>query len=174
VDTWPSGRGITTIDHVLTALTPWLAEAEGVTISGGEPFDQPDALCELLVGLRALTCVTIFVYSGYPFEKLAPWLREHPHLIDALMSDPYDASVPQTLALRGSDNQRLHLLTAHGASALASFERLATTTDRKLDAMFDADGSVWFAGIPARGDLARLRAVLVAMGHDASVSEGSA
>jgi anaerobic ribonucleoside-triphosphate reductase activating protein len=173
VDTWPAGQDLTDVEAVLTALTPWLAEAEGITVSGGEPFDQPEALHRLLLELRARTGVSIFVYSGYSFEKLAPWLQRNPDLIDALMSEPYDASAPQTLALRGSDNQRLHLLTALGAKALAALDRPATDSDRRLDAMFDADGTVWFAGIPARGDLARLRAALAAAGHHVSLSEGS-
>jgi anaerobic ribonucleoside-triphosphate reductase activating protein len=154
-------------------MTPWLVEADGVTVSGGEPFDQPDALNRLLLGIRALTGNSILVYSGFAFERLTPWIDRHPNLIDALISDPYDAAVPQTLALRGSDNQRLHLLTNLGTSALASLDRPAAPEDRRLDAMFDADGSVWFAGIPARGDLARLRAALAAAGHHISLSEGS-
>lgn len=173
IDTWPSGRGITDVDRVLDAVVPWLAGADGITISGGEPFDQPEALRQLLVRLRSLTRVTTLVYSGYPFEKLASWLEHHRGLIDALISDPYEHSVPQTMALRGSDNQRLHLLTPAGAAAFSCFNRPATTDDRRLDAMFDADGSVWFAGVPARGDLVRLREALKAAGHNISVSEGS-
>lgn len=172
VDTWPAGRDLTDVGRVLDAINPWLAGADGVTISGGEPFDQPEALQQLLLGLRSLTEVTILVYSGHPFEQLTTWLAANPGLIDALISDPYDHRVAQTLALRGSDNQRLHLMTPAGAKAFSSFNRVATADDLRLDAMFDADGTVWFAGVPARGDLPRLRAVLAAAGHDVSISEG--
>ena len=173
IDTWPSGRGIIDLDRVLDVLMPWLAGADGITISGGEPFDQPEALHQLLVRLRSLTRVTTLVYSGYSFEKLASWLEHHSGLIDALISDPYEHSAPQTMALRGSDNQRLHLLTPAGTTAFSCFNRTATADDRRLDAMFNADGSVWFAGVPARGDLVRLREALTGAGHNISISEGS-
>jgi anaerobic ribonucleoside-triphosphate reductase activating protein len=173
IDTWPTGRGITDVDRVLDVVMPWLAGADGITISGGEPFEQPEALHQLLVRLRLLTRVTTLVYSGYSFEKLASWLEQHSGLIDALISEPYEHSVPQTMALRGSDNQRLHLLTPAGTAAFSCFNRPATADDRRLDAMFNADGSVWFAGVPARGDLVRLREALTAAGHNISISEGS-
>jgi anaerobic ribonucleoside-triphosphate reductase activating protein len=172
VDTWPTDRGVTGVGRVLDAVKSWLAGADGITISGGEPFDQPEALRQLLLGLRSLTEGTILVYSGNEFEKLTGWLAESPGLIDALISDPYDYRAAQTLALRGSDNQRLHLLTRAGAAAFSSFDRPATADDLRLDAMFDPDGTVWFAGVPARGDLHRLREALAAQGHDVALSEG--
>lgn len=157
----------------MDALHEWLPHAEGITISGGEPFDQPDALRALLETLRARTSVSILVYSGHAFERLSPWLAANSGLIDGLMSEPFEASMPQTRALRGSDNQRLHLLTPLGVSELATIERPIGDDDRALDVMFDPDGTVWLAGIPMRGDLSRLRAALAEAGHSISLSEGS-
>lgn len=173
VDTWPEGRGVTTVAQIMDALRRWLAEADGITISGGEPFDQPEGLRDLLRSLREQTPVSVLVYSGHPFERIAAWLQRNPGLVDGLMSEPFEASRSQTRALRGSDNQHLHLLTPLGVSALAVIDRPIDAQDRTLDAMFDADGTVWFAGIPMRGDLAKLRAVLAEAGHDVSLTEGS-
>ncbi|HEY5758256.1 MAG TPA: 4Fe-4S cluster-binding domain-containing protein [Steroidobacter sp.] len=173
VDTWPEGRGLTTVSQTLSALHGWLDPAEGITISGGEPFDQPDALRELLLSLREQTPVSVLVYSGYSFERIAPWLELNPGLIDGLMSEPFDASTPQTRALRGSDNQQLHLLTPLGVSELSVIDRPIADPDRTLDAMFDPDGTVWFAGIPMRGDLEKLRKILAESGHSISLTEGS-
>jgi anaerobic ribonucleoside-triphosphate reductase activating protein len=171
VDTWAADRGLTTTEALVDALLPWLPEAEGLTISGGEPFDQPAALKVLLRELRRLSPLDILVYSGHPFGALAGWLRENPGLIDALISEPYDESIAQTLALRGSDNQRLHLLTELGRARFSAFERPARRDDRRFDVMFDADGGVWLAGIPARDDLHRLREALSADGHEVVFSE---
>jgi len=167
VDTWATGRGGTTVAAVLDAVSPWLVDADGITISGGEPFDQPEALTALLHGLRSRSAGDILVYSGYPFDSLQPQLDSGDSLIDALISGPLRIDQPQTLALRGSDNQTLHHLTPLGRQRHSdqALER------PHLDLMFDADGSAWFAGIPRRGDLNRLRQLAVADGHRMSVSE---
>lgn len=74
------------------------------------------------------------------------------------------------MALRGSDNQRLNLLTPLGRTRLGDYERLLITTDKALDLMFDETGSVWMAGIPRRGDLLRLRDLLQDQGHQLQIS----
>ena len=173
-DTWGTGRHRTTIASLVTRIQPWLAEADGVTISGGEPFDQPNALLELLRALRCLGRHDILVYSGYPLEHLAPLLADAEGLIDALISDPYEQVQPQSVALRGSDNQRLHLLTAVGRARFSRFERPLQPEDKALDLMLDEDGSVWMAGIPRRDDLLRLRTLLRDQGHQVQVSADTA
>src|SRR5215831_1013285 len=55
MDTWAEGRGITTVEEVINSIIPWLSKADGITISGGEPFDQPDALLELTARIRSKT-----------------------------------------------------------------------------------------------------------------------
>ncbi len=170
-DTWGHGRGMTTVEAVVQAVGPWLEEADGITISGGEPFDQPEALLALLRALRARTLTDVLVYSGHPVEAIAPWLTVADGLIDALISDPYLDDAPQTLPLRGSDNQRLHLLTDLGRRRFTASEQPFRVPERRFDVMFDADGQVFLAGIPPRGDLARLRAALAAAGHAAWTSQ---
>jgi anaerobic ribonucleoside-triphosphate reductase activating protein len=158
-------KELTTTDKLIDALTPWLAEAEGITISGGEPFDQPQALKALLQNLRDISQADILVYTGYALEDVAGWFENASHLIDALISDPYVEHAPQTLALRGSDNQRLHFLTDLGRAKFTPYDRFLCHADRHLDVMFDADGSVWFAGIPMKEDFRRLRETLTHNGH---------
>ncbi len=169
-DTWGPGRTVVDVASLLEQVAPWLDQADGVTISGGEPFDQFDALLQMLVGLRQRTAADILVYSGHPLETLQPMLDQARDLIDAVISDPYIEQADQSLALRGSDNQRLTLLTALGRSRLASLERASTPADKALDLMFDATGTVWMAGIPRRGDLLRLRELLRAQGHQVQTS----
>jgi anaerobic ribonucleoside-triphosphate reductase activating protein len=159
------------VSEVLGALAPWAANADGFTISGGEPFDQPGALAVLLAGIRELSAGDILVFTGYPVEEIAPQLFSMDRLIDALITDPFDRSAPQTLALRGSDNQRLILPTALGRERFAGFDRPADLRERSLDIMFDANGEIWFAGIPARDDFLRLSHLLREAGADVAISQ---
>ena len=169
-DTWGPGHRRLSLEQLLEHITPWLQEAEGITISGGEPFDQFDALRSLLEGLRRLSKLDILVYSGYALEQLDESLLQTNGLIDALISDPYIEALSQTMALRGSDNQRLSLLTPLGRARLGDYERLLEPTDKALDLMFDESGSVWMAGIPRRDDLLRLRDLLHEQGHHLQIS----
>lgn len=173
-DTWGSGRHRTTVGQLLDRVQPWLAEADGITVSGGEPFDQTEALLELLAALRQRSGLDILVYSGYPLEQLMPSLGRANGLIDALISDPFDRQQSQSMALRGSDNQRLNLLTELGRERFADFERPLQEGDHALDVMVDDDGSVWMAGIPARDDLLRLRDLLREQGHRLQISADTA
>jgi anaerobic ribonucleoside-triphosphate reductase activating protein len=51
-DTWAFTRDGEPVETVLKRMEPWFAEADGITISGGEPFDQADGLLALLAGFR--------------------------------------------------------------------------------------------------------------------------
>lgn len=155
--------------RVLEAIAGWLPGASGFTISGGEPFDQPSALRVLLSELRARHPGDVLVYSGHPVERLP--MPDFEGLIDALISDPLDLDHEQSLPLRGSDNQRLHLLTPMGRKRFGHANSPATQQNG-LDVMFDhRNGDVFLAGIPRRGDLNRLREILEAAGHRAGVTE---
>ncbi len=165
-DTWPSRKGATSVGQVMQTLALWLDDCEGVTISGGEPFDQPAELVQLLLAIKAHNRdINVLVYSGYPFEQLQRGEALSLNLIDALISDPYLQDAEQTKVLRGSDNQRLHCLTERGKSIFADCERDLLDSDKSLDIMFDSDSTVWLAGIPRKGDLKKLTELLRADGH---------
>jgi anaerobic ribonucleoside-triphosphate reductase activating protein len=173
-DTWSTNRGDTTLEQLLSQVGSYFPDTDGVTISGGEPFEQPDALVALLGELRRLTNADILVYSGYPIESLTETLAKAPGLIDALITDPFELHSAHSRPLRGSDNQRMHLLTPLGRQRFTQYERPLTEQDKSLDVMFDEDGSVWLAGIPSRGDFQRLRDLLNNEGHLVQISADKA
>jgi len=154
----------------MQTIQGWLATADGFSISGGEPFDQASALKMLLREIRNRHPGDVLVYSGYPVESLP--LPDFDGLIDALISDPLDIDADQTLPLRGSDNQRLHLLTSLGQRKFSDALLPRTDQNHALDIMFDdRTGEVFMAGIPRRGDLLRLRDALQAGGHLVATTE---
>lgn len=169
-DTWDAGAGRVSLPSVVQQLERWKGEADGLTVSGGEPFDQPEALAILIAAWRGMSERSIFVFTGYERNQIEPWLVTNPGLIDAIMTGPFRSEQPQTMAMRGSDNQTLHVLSALGSEFLA-YDRLIADADRRLDIMFDDHGDAWIAGIPARGDLGRLRRALAASGHRAETSD---
>ena len=92
-----------------------IAPAEGVTILGGEPFEQPAALAELLALLRPAG-LSAMVYSGHTHEALMAMRRPDVDALlrqtDILADGPFVAELyDERLAWRGSSNQRLLCLT---------------------------------------------------------------
>jgi anaerobic ribonucleoside-triphosphate reductase activating protein len=170
-DTWAFRTAAATVADALASAQTWLSTADGITISGGEPFDQIGALEALLRELRGRSAADILVFSGYSLEALGEHLSRMGGLIDAIVTDPFERETPQTLRLRGSDNQRLTFLTPLGRERFATCQRPRDETDRRFDIDFDDDGAIWFAGIPQRDDMVRLGMLLEAAGHKITTSE---
>lgn len=147
IDTWNFNSNQISLNDVNILLDTWLPKCDGITISGGEPFDQEEALFELLKFLKSFK-KSILVYSGYPFEKLKYKKEVLDEWIDVLISEPFDHQQTQTKALLGSDNQQMHLLTALGKKEFSMY--LEKSPEKKLDIQFD-DNTVWMTGIPENG-----------------------
>ncbi|WP_441249535.1 4Fe-4S single cluster domain-containing protein [Kitasatospora sp. McL0602] len=159
LDTWAADPG-TSVD--VTALQAWLSglpdPLDGITVSGGEPFQQPEALAALLEWVHAwrrdrATPVDVLVYSGYPLARLR---QQHSALLgrcDAVLTGPYVERLNSPgLRWRGSSNQRLTALTGLGRER---YEGTAPVDSPPMQVEV-ADGRIWFIGVPRQGDMDRL------------------
>ena len=79
---------------------------DGFTITGGEPFFQKEELKALLESLSYLSD-DILVFTGYYKEQLNDLDLKH---ISVLIDGPYIKEKNNGLTLRGSSNQRIHIL----------------------------------------------------------------
>lgn len=109
------------IDEIMHRILKNTFLIDGVTISGGEPFEQSQQLLPLLTELKNHQ-FSIWVYTGYLYETL----KKHPEhrkllpFIDVLVDGPYlqNAANPN-LRYIGSSNQRiLKLVNGEIASIL--------------------------------------------------------
>lgn len=84
---------------------------DGITISGGEPFEQTEFL-EKLVTLASEYTDDILVYTGYKYEELLANAKTKVILdkIGVLVDGEYVDSLNDGLPLRGSSNQRVLFL----------------------------------------------------------------
>jgi len=109
--------GYITKVNTLATLIHSVADIEGLTITGGEPFLQSAALSQLIQQVTAKRDLGIIVYSGYTRLQLEKRAKNdkavHRFLnqIDLLIDAPYEAEHNEGTTLRGSSNQGLHLLT---------------------------------------------------------------
>ena len=109
-------------------------EIEGITISGGEPLEQADALTELLHKVRqSRPELTVISYTGYRYEELTSenakaYLAE----LDLLIDGPYIHELNDNQGIRGSSNQRLIFLS----DRMKNNEQKLATGKRKLEFIF--------------------------------------
>lgn len=86
---------------------------DGITISGGEPFLQAQALTDLLNEVSKVRPeLTVLVFTGNKLEELTD-LDSKAFLgkIDLLIDGEYIQELNDGIGLRGSSNQRVHFLT---------------------------------------------------------------
>ena len=91
---------------------------EGITISGGEPFEQPEELLRLVRAARDRK-LSVLIYTGYTYEELMNSFsgikRDLMHDVlkhtDYLIDGPYVRENPSRNKWAGSGNQRFLLLS---------------------------------------------------------------
>ena len=115
---------------------------EGVTISGGEPFEQPKGLFELVRALREASDLSILVFSGYTQAEIRkmPYGTEVLENVDVLVAGPYNRSQHLGHHLLGSANQRICLLTQRYTEADIS-------KVPRSEVVLTADGIIHLSGV---------------------------
>lgn len=101
-----------TVDRLARHLSSRRASIDGLSVLGGEPTEQPEALVALLRAVRGLGLTTV-VFTGRTLEALQgdAQLAGILDWTDLLVDGPFvQALAVPGLRWRGSSNQRLHLL----------------------------------------------------------------
>lgn len=121
---------LTPIDSIVAKIDEKSGEHDGVTIIGGEPFDQADSLALLVVKLKAKG-YHLTVYSGFTLKELKARKDESVNLIlsnvDLLIDGAFDRNLTKNAGeYRGSSNQRLiHIPLLRGQMANEDRKSLA-------------------------------------------------
>ncbi|WP_433363831.1 4Fe-4S single cluster domain-containing protein [Actinoplanes sp. CA-142083] len=134
--------------------------ADGLTISGGEPFAQAAALAALVEQVRARRDLSVLSYTGYTVEHLrrhgTPAQTRLLGLLDVVIDGPYLVDRHADLRWRGSANQRIHVLTDRHRG-------LGSGPEAGVGLQFEIDRSgalTWLGVPPVRGFRGRLEEAL--------------
>jgi len=86
---------------------------DGITLSGGEPFEQAEGFAELSLKAKKLG-IHIMTYTGYTYENICKLMDEKPgwkellENTDILVDGPFELEKRNiSLRFRGSENQRI-------------------------------------------------------------------
>ncbi|GLY35448.1 radical SAM protein [Amycolatopsis sp. NBRC 101858] len=127
-------------------LVPWqdlvsrvlaIEGIEGVTLLGGEPFDQPSPLGEFAAAVRAAG-LSVMTFTGNVLEELPP--SKLLDSTDLLVDGPFLADRPElSRPWVGSVNQRFHFLTDR-------YDESIFTTPNRLELTIAPDGAIELNG----------------------------
>lgn len=124
---------------------------EGLTISGGEPFQQDlDDFYNLLARLRAETSLTIMCYTGYTMAELVadPQKKRLLAFIDILVDGPYVQELDRGQLWRGSENQTIYFLSSAYSHLAKGMEK---KMGRPVEIQFANGLDFSFTGVPPKG-----------------------
>ena len=136
------------IKFLMEELKPMLNVASGVTISGGEPLDQPDALFDLLERINENGINDILLYSGYLKDNI---LLQYPYLsklIAALIDGSFVEGAATNKIWKGSENQTL---TVFKEEYRSDYEQWSISTKRNIQ-LINKNTGMYLIGIPCQED----------------------
>lgn len=111
-ETHESANGrLVSVDEIIGDIAARRGAHDGVTILGGEPFDQAESLEILVAGLKA-NDYHLCIYTGYTLESLiarnSESVNEILKTVDLLVDGAFDRNLTRDAGeYRGSSNQRL-------------------------------------------------------------------
>jgi anaerobic ribonucleoside-triphosphate reductase activating protein len=112
-ETWSHYKNnLITIEEIIEEIKN--SSATGVTISGGDPFEQPEELFYLLTKIKQLSLSDgVIVFSGYTIDEIRvrEELNKSLDYIDVLIDGLYIDEKRISSGLAGSSNQEFHFLT---------------------------------------------------------------
>jgi anaerobic ribonucleoside-triphosphate reductase activating protein len=137
-------------DRLAAGIEASAGHFDGITITGGEPFDQYEPLLLFCACIKKTTALNIYAFTGYRLEEL---MKKHPdrlfvQYIDFLMDGRYEKDRHDDRNVMGSSNQRLYSFEEG-----VPVEQADYFPSNKWSVAVSDDGDAYMAGIPRQGDM---------------------
>lgn len=141
-DSWALDGGEFMDVEVLADQIIMQEDIEGITISGGEPFLQQQALCSLISMVREQKNIGVIIYTGMNYSDIKD--TDLAKMSDIIVDGEYREELNDDKSLRGSSNQNVVCLTERYKDIIA--ERYGVD-GRKIELLFSS-GKLQMIGIP--------------------------
>ena len=164
---WPAEGGTELAWEVLAERIRATKGIEGLTLLGGEPFDQAASLAPLAAAVQAAG-LGVMTFTGHTLEALRDAGRPAWDALlaatDLLVDGPYRADLPERRRpWVGSANQRFHFLTPRYGHLEARLEELPD----RLEIRIASDGTTQVNGFAPAGRLEDLLGEVLGATHRA-------
>lgn len=116
---------------------------DGLTLSGGEPLEQPEAVSELIKSFRRVNSGTVLIFSGFTPKRIfaSPAARSTILLADAVLAGPY---------VEGKDPSEIW----NSKQLILVTDRIkpdTLTPERRMEVSFQSDDTLRLSGYPDKG-----------------------
>jgi len=123
---------------------------DGITISGGEPFQQYEQLIAFSYLIKTNTKLNIHCFTGYEIKELEELFPDKLFLqyIDSLVDGRYVKELHSNNNLVGSSNQKTYRIK-NGKAKLSTPQK----GSKKWSLSVTHDGTIYMAGIPKEKEI---------------------
>ena len=123
---------------------------DGITISGGEPFQQYEQLIAFSYLIKTRTKLNIHCFTGYEIKELEDLFPDKLFLqyIDSLVDGRYVKELHSNNNLVGSSNQKTYQIK-NGKAKLSTRQK----GSNKWSLSVTQDGTIYMAGIPKEKEI---------------------
>lgn len=151
---WSSkgGKSISVVD-----VFNWVAsiqnDFDGITISGGEPFQQYQQLISFLHLVKTKTDLNVHCFSGYYLNELEENFPDKLFLkyIDNLVDGRYIEEQHEDTNIKGSTNQTVYRIIDEVAR-----RKKKSSASKKWSVNISNDNRIYMTGIPKKNELKKL------------------
>ena len=132
-------------------------EVDGITISGGEPFEQAQELDDFLEKISTKV-KDVLLYTGYTIEELkgkeSPVIENILKKVSVLIDGEYRENENKGHAIKGSENQRI--IYNDDAVRQLYEQYIDCCSSKKRLQNFELSDGVFTVGIPEKGTMEKL------------------
>lgn len=120
---------------------------DGITITGGEPFLQPEELFSLIEKTREMGIEDILIYTGFSFEELTenPVTKKITEISGVIVDGEYIDELNNNIGIKGSLNQRVIVINKSLSERYKDF-----AVARRQSEIINNGGKIMSIGIPLK------------------------
>jgi anaerobic ribonucleoside-triphosphate reductase activating protein len=146
------GKNVPVVD-LFNWVVSLCKDFDGITISGGEPFQQYEQLMVFLHMVKTKTRLTVHCFSGYYLSELQELFPDKIFLkyIDTLVDGRYIQEKHENRNLKGSANQSIYKFIDE-----VPLKQIMTDVSNKWSVNINEEGRIYMSGIPRKNELKKV------------------